>query len=353
MGLFKRGSVWWMDFVYKGTRIRRSVETKNRKLAQRIYDKVKGEIAEGKWFERLPGQDKTFKELMEKYMVEHSKPKKKTWVRDGVSLSHISPFFGEYNLMEITPSMISDYKNRRLKEGAAPATLNRELSLCKHAFNLAYKEWDWVRENPFCKVKMERENNERDRILGHEEEKRLLEVSPPWLREIITFALNTGCREGEILGLTWQDVDLFKRIVVIHQSKTGHTKTIPVIPTLFELLKIKNKVRHLHHNLVFPSANGTRFTPSNLGRSFRSALKKAKIYNFRFHDLRHSFASRLAQSGVDLYLIQKLLGHRDPRMVQRYSHHSVESLRNGIEALERVKLESGKIQSQISHNEGI
>ncbi|MFB3886933.1 MAG: tyrosine-type recombinase/integrase [Thermodesulfobacteriota bacterium] len=348
MGLYRRGKTWWMSFVYKGKSYRRSTETTERKLAQRILDKVKGEIAEGKWFERLAGEDKTFHELMTKYMEEHSKPKKRAWTRDTVSLSHLKPFFGEYKLMEITPSLISNYKSIRRKEGAAPASINRELSLCKHAFNLAYKEWDWVRENPFCKVKMERENNERDRILAYEEEKRLLEVSPPWLKEIITFALNTGCREGEILGLTWQDVDLFKRIVVIHQTKTGHTKTIPLTPTLFELLKIKNKVRHLYHNLVFPSANGTRFTASNLGRSFRSALKKAKIDNLRFHDLRHTFASRLAQSGVDLYLIQKLLGHRDPRMVQRYSHHSVESLRSGIEVLEKIKLENEKNSFTIS-----
>ena len=301
----------------------------------------------------VAGEDKSFRDLMDKYMEEHSKPKKKAWKRDEVSLSHLNPFFGEYDLIEITPSIISDYKNRRLKERAAPASLNRELSLCKHAFNLAYKEWDWVREKPFCKVKMERENNERGRILGHEEEMRLLEVSPPWLKEIITFALNTGCREGEILGLTWQDFDLSKKVVVIRQSKTGYTKTIPLTPTLYELLKTKNKVRHLHHSLVFPSDNGTRFTASNLGRAFLAALKKAKVENFRFHDLRHSFASRLAQSGVDLYLIQRLLGHREPRMVQRYSHHSVESLRSGIEVLERVKLETEKIQSQISHNVGI
>ena len=353
MGLYKRGQVWHMSFVYKGKRCRKSTETEDKKLAQRILDKVKGQVAENRWFERLPGEDNAFHDLMDKYMEEHSKPKKRAWTRDDVSLSHLNPFFGEYNLMEITPAIISDYKSIRLKEGAAPATLNRELSLCKHAFNLAYKEWNWVKENPFCKVKMERENNERDRILGYEEEKQLFEVSPEWLKEIIIFALNTGCREGEILGLTWQGVDLYKKIVVIRQSKTGYTKTIPITPTLFELLKTKNKVRHLHYNLVFPSENGTRFTASNLGRTFRSALKKVKIDNFRFHDLRHSFASRLAQSGVDLYLIQKLLGHRDPRMVQRYSHHSVESLRNGIEVLERVKFESEKIQSQISHNEGI
>ncbi len=131
-----------MSFICKGKHYRKSCETEDGKLAQRIHDKVKGEIAEEKWFEKLPGEDKTFCDMMNKYMEEHSKPRKKAWTRDEVSLSHLKPFFGEYNLMEITPSIISDYKNRRLREGAAPASLNRELSLCKHAFNLASKEWD-------------------------------------------------------------------------------------------------------------------------------------------------------------------------------------------------------------------
>ena len=95
------------------------------------------------------------------------------------------------------------------------------------------------------------------------------------------------------------------------------------------------KIRHLHYSLVFPSDNETQITASNLGRVFRNALAKAEIRDFRFHDLRHTFATRLAQRGVDLYLIQKLLGHREPRMVQRYAHHSVESLRAGIEVLEK------------------
>jgi len=249
------------------------------------------------------------------------------------------PFFGSCTLAEITAEMISRYKTRRLKEKAKPATLNRELSLMKHAFNLAMKEWDWCKENPCCRVKRERENNERDRVLGYGEEDQLLKVCPPWLREIVIFALDTGAREGEILELNGKNFDTFRRVVTILQSKTGQYKTIPLTSRVFEILKNKTKVRHLHHDLVFPSQKGTRITDTNLGRSFRNALKKAKIDGFRFHDLRHTFASRCAQGGVDLYLIQKYLGHKDPRMVQRYSHHPIESLRGGIEVLERQRLQ--------------
>ena len=334
MGLFRRGQVWWMSFVCKGKRYRRSTETTNRQTAQKIHDTVKGRIAEGKWIGPPEESERTFNELTERYMSEHSKPKKKSWPRDEISLDHLVPFFGDYTLSDVTPELISEYKTRRLRDGAKPATLNRELALSKHAFNIGLKEWGWCRENPFSKVKMERENNARDRVLTYGEEEVLLNACKKWLREIVTFALHTGARMGEILELTWKDVDLSRRVVVIRQGKTGHSKSIPLTPTAMEILKGRAGVRHLHSNLVFPSANGTRLSNRNLERAFTNALKKAKIENLRFHDLRHTFASRLVMAGKDLYVIQRLLGHREPRMVQRYVHHSIESLRSGIEALE-------------------
>ena len=141
-------------------------------------------------------------------------------------------------------------------------------------------------------------------------------------------------RKVERWELDWRDVDFFRKVVVIRQGKTGYTKTIPLTPTVMDILKTKAKVRHLHSSLVFHSENRTKISNRNLERAFGNALKEAGINNLHFHDLRHSFASRLAMAGKDLYLIQKLLGHREPRMVQRYAHHCIESLRSGIEVLE-------------------
>lgn len=347
MGLYKRGPVWWISFVSKGKRYRRSAETTDKKTAQRIHDAVKGRIAEGKWIGVQEESERTFKELMDRYMSEHSKVKKKSWLRDEISLNHLLPFFANHIVSDVTPDLISKYKTLRWNEGARPATLNRELALAKHAYNIGLKEWGWCKDNPFSKVKMEKENNTRDRVLAYDEEERLLNVSPKWLRNIVTFALHTGARMGEILELTWKDVDIFRKVAIIHQGKTDGIKTIPLTPTAFEILKANAKVRHLHNSLVFPSGSGTRISDTNLGRTFRSALKKAGIENFRFHDLRHTFASRLAMAGKDLYLIQKLLGHREPRMVQRYAHHSIESLRSGIEILETMKKEANE-RSQVT-----
>jgi integrase len=154
--------------------------------------------------------------------------------------------------------------------------------------NLALKEWGWCKENPFCKVKMERENNARNRWLTGEEEEKLLKVSPQWLKEIILFALNTGMREREILNLGWKSVDLLRKVVLVLQEKTNEQKTIPLITKVVELLKAKNKVRYLGQDFVFSSKNGTKILGSNLVRAFRVALKKAGIGDFRFHDLRHT-----------------------------------------------------------------
>ena len=344
MGIYKRGRIWHMSFLTKnGIQIRKSTNTSSNKLAKDIFAKVKSEVAEGKWLDVSTEERVTFKELTDRYMEEHSRVKKKSSKRDELSLSYLNPFFGDLTLAEVTPQLISRYKSTRLLAGAKPATLNRELALAKHAFNLALKEWEWCTVNPFSRVKMEKENNARDRVLTYGEEDSLLNACPKWLRDIVEFALNTGARMGEILELTWKDVDLFRRVVVIHQGKTEQNKTIPLTPTAMDVLK--RRVRHIRTSLVFPSVNGTRITNTNLGRAFRKALKRAGIEGFRFHDLRHTFASRLAMAGKDLYVIQKLLGHREPRMVQRYAHHSVESLRSGIEGLETLKKEASEKNS--------
>jgi integrase len=136
--------------------------------------------------------------------------------------------------------MISRYKTKRCGENARRATINRELALAKHASNLSLKvglkEWGWCKRNPFSMAKMKKENNARDRILVYEDEESLLNVRVKWLKDIVTFALNTGARMAEILELTWNDVDLFRKAVVIYQGKTGRSKTIPLTSTGLEVL---------------------------------------------------------------------------------------------------------------------
>jgi integrase len=334
MGLYKRGQVWWMDFIYKGKRFRRSTETTDRRMARRIFDKVKGEVAEGKWFERLPGEDKLFTDLMDKYLAEHASLTASARSFRGYA-KRLSSFFGNHTILEITPSLINEYKIQRRNDGVKPATTNRELATMKKAFNLALKEWQWVKDNPVSKVSMEKEDNKRDRWLMRDEEGRLLGACEFWLMELVVFALNTGMRLSEILGLTWKGVDLFRKTLTVFKSKNGEKRTIPMNATVFEMLKDKAKVRSIRTDLVFPSQAFTIIDKCNVGKAFRLAREKAKVEDFRFHDLRHTFATRLVQAGKDLYQVQCLLGHKSPSMTQRYAHHYPESLRDAVEVLDR------------------
>ncbi len=335
MGLVKRGKYWCMRFTYHGRQVRRSTGTTDRRLAEAIVGKVRAQIVEGRFFETLEEKTRTFEELMVRYLTDHAAKKSEPRHYHGYA-KRLTAFFGGRTLAEITPKLIADYKARRYAAGLKPASINRELASLKKAFNLAVREWEWCRENPVSKVSMERENNQRDRWLSVEEEARLLQGCAPWLQELVTFALHTGMRMGEILELTWRGVDVSRRTVTVFRSKNGERRTIPVNQTVLFVLKEKATLRSLKTDLVFCSKVFTSMESGHLRRSFRLALSKARIDDFHFHDLRHTFATRLVQAGVDLYKVQRLLGHKSPIMTQRYAHHYPESLREGVEILDQV-----------------
>ena len=201
MGLVKRNNIWWMSFTFQGQQVRRSTETSDKKLAEAILSKVRVQIVEGKYFDKPKEEARTFRELMDRYLREHAS--RRSGYRRYVNMvTNLAAYFGNPKLDHVTPKTIVAYKNKRYADGVTPATINRELALMKKAFNLACREWEWTKDNPVCRVSMERENNTRDRWLTCEEERRLLAASAPWLQEVIVFAIHTGMRCGEILNLT-------------------------------------------------------------------------------------------------------------------------------------------------------
>ena len=337
MGLYKRGSFWWMRFSFQGKQIRRSTETSDKKLAERIYHKVLGELAQGDWLERSPGEEKTLSELFEKYLTEHSKPNKseKSWIRDKGMMARILKEFGDVTLVEVSARQISEYKARRRTEGASAATVNKELSFLRHVFETAVV-WEWLSDNPAARIPREKVRNCIERWLSPEEEERLLGTCPDWLRKIVVFALNTGFRQGEILSLTWKQVDLSKKTILFWEQKNGGRDCVPVNESAIQVLTSQAKVRRLGDDLVFFTSNGTGYTARNVIRSFANACRLARVDNFRFHDLRHTFATRLIHAGVDMYTVQRLGRWKSLSMVMRYAHHSPESLRSGMEAVNRL-----------------
>jgi site-specific recombinase XerD len=336
--MFKRSDIWWTCISHNGRKIQKSLETSDKKLAQAIEAKIRTEIVEGKYYERLTGQYKTFKDMMDRFMKEYA-PTVSLNTQEGYKyyLKNLSRFFGNPGLMSITPKIVAKYKLYRRDNGASPSTVNRELYMLSKAFNLAVKEWEWLKDNPVSRVQKERENNEVDRWLTEDEERRLLGNSPGWLREIIVFALNTGLRQDELLSLEWNRVNLLRKTILIQKTKNNKPNTLPLNSIALNILmqKHEGKVRSLKNDLVFISQSGTKIGKRNLIRAFAQALEKAEIKDFTFHCLRHTFATRLAQNGVDIYKIAKLLNHKDLKNTQRYSHHCPESLMVGVQILEK------------------
>ncbi len=333
--MFKRSDVWWTCIRHNGRKIQKSLETSDRKLAKAIEAKVRTEIIEGKYYEKPIGRDKTFKDMMDKFMKEHAPKVSDNMQRSyATSSNHLLKFFGEVDLLSISPKMISRYKILRREEESAPGSINLELSMLSKAFNLAVREWEWLKDNPVSKVPLEKKNNERDRWLSKDEEATLLDNSPEWLRDLIVMSLNTGLRQEELLSLEWPRVNLLRKTILIAKTKNDKPKTLPLNKFALDVINRRSKIRSIKNNYVFFTKSGKKIDAQNLRKSFNNAKRKAEIVDFRWHDLRHSFATRLAQAGIDLYKISKLLGHQDIKITQRYAHHCPDSLRNGVEILE-------------------
>ncbi|MEP7150160.1 MAG: site-specific integrase [Nitrospira sp.] len=244
--------------------------------------------------------------------------------------------FGDLTLRELRPPFIAAHKAKRRAEGAAAKTINIELGILSHAFQFAVKEWEWVAENPVILGSREKVRNLIERWLTAEEEQRLLAASPQWLQEIIVFAANTGLRQGEILDLQWSRVDLFRRTITFLEQKSGAKDMLPVNAKTLEVLKARARVRSLKSDYVFFNGAGNRMDARDLLRVLYPVMRKAEVKHFRFHDLHHTFATRLVQAGVDIYRVQKLGPWKTISIVMRYAHHHPESLRAGVEVLERV-----------------
>lgn len=322
MGLYRRGKIYWYCITYQGKRMQASTGTDNRRVAEKIHAKVLSELIEGRYFENLRAKSITFKEMAEKYLGKYQKQ------RDITSLKSLLPFFGDISLSGITTELVSDYRDERLKV-VKPATVYQELALMRRMYNVARKEWKWVKDNPVADLSFSVGNkNARTRWLSPEEEKRLLDsaTNPLWLRPLLFLALHTGMRRGEMLDLKWNDLDFSRKLIVIQRSKNGEKRSIPMSMTLcsvFAGLKIRDI-----SGRVFPIA------VRSLREAFSKTLRRAGIEDFRFHDLRHTFATKLVQNGVDIYKVKELLGHKTLAMTMRYSHHYPESLRTSVEVLD-------------------
>ena len=332
MGLFKRNKVWWMSFAYHGRQVRRTTGTTDRRLAEGILGKVKVKLIEGEHFDVLEEQERTVAEMLERYAQERALRGNAVGVRrDRGVLKHLLPVFGSTVLAQVSPKSIAAYRTQRQLEKAKPATIVKELGLLKAAFNVAIREWEWCRDNPVRRVSMGRVNNARVRYVDDVTLERIGFACPAWLRPIVVVARYTGMRRENLVTLTWSHVDLTRRVVVLEHTKNGDRLGIPLCEPAAKVLEALGRGKRGSDGRVFVSADGEPITGDAVGMAFARACRQAGVTDFRFHDLRHTFASMLVQRGVDLYRVQRLLGHRDGRMTQRYAHLAPENLRDAVQ----------------------
>jgi len=344
MGIFKRkqSKTFWMSFTANSKQYQLSTQTQSRKLAEKIFAKVQTQLIEERWFDINGAKNRSFDDMMKNYFDKIS-DKPSTLERKKDAFKHLEKFFSGITLSNISSDLVDDYKKKRLDDGAAHSTILNETRLLSHCFNTV----KWVRENPVQRAKRIRlRARSIERWLTLEEEEKLLQASKghlnDQLKDIVLLAVHTGLRRGEILSLKVQDVDFSRKTFIVMKSKNKEKRGIPLNASAMEVLLRQSKVIPIL-GYIFSTSNGTKIMPRNLNRAFVKAVTKAGIEKFRFHDLRHTFATRLAQNGVDLYKVSKLLGHKDISTTQRYAHHYPESLRDGVEVLDSLSGKQGAL----------
>lgn len=341
MGIYLRGSTWWYCIEMKGRKPeRKSCKTKDKQAAQEYHDKRRVEL----WRQVRLGEKprRTWDEAVTRWLRDREGRDLRS---DRSNLPWWGERFSDYGIVyldEITPDLVAEIRDeelaRKSNKGAGkikPGSVNRKISTLRSVVNSACRLYLWLDRAPLFKKLSE---PERIRWLTEEEVGRLIAAVPEFYRPLVVFALATGLRRGNITGLKWEYVNMVERTITLPDivMKNGRPLTIPINEIAVQVIR---KQLGQHQEYVFCRKDGE---PSH-GVPYpvwSQALEEAGITDFRFHDLRHTWASLLRQNGVGLDKIQQLGGWLEAKMVQRYAHICVNHLKASAAVIDDV-LERG------------
>lgn len=379
MSLFRRGETWYASFTKPdGGRIKQSLGTKDKRQAQELHDRLKAELWRVSRLGETPAM--TFDNACVRWLEE--KAAKKSLDDDKSRIRFWLSHFSGVLLKDITEeriySAIQKMTNRRheenwkakaaamIKKGnvppefkpkmAAVATKATHLSFIKALLRTAERDWKMLEKAPIVKVPQPK--NKRIRWLEPVEAQRLIDECPEPLKSVVKFALSTGLRRSNIVNLEWQQIDMQRRVAWINpeESKSGRAIGVALNDTACQVLR--NQIGK-HHKWVFvyqekctrpdgTKTDAVRKMRYDANTAWRAALKRAGIEDFRFHDLRHTWASWLVQAGVPISVLQEMGGWESIEMVRRYAHLAPNHLTEHAKQIDTI---FGNVVPNLSHLE--
>lgn len=325
LAIFKRGKMWWISFTTpQGNRVRYSAQTEDRQQAQEFHDQLKANSWRQAKLKERPAH--IWDEAGVRWLEE--KAHKKSLQDDIKMLRWLQPYLRGKKLIEIDRALIDRLAREKKKNDVTPATVNRMLALVRSILRQCV-EWDWIDSAPV--IRLLSEPKRRVRWLTRKEAETLLLCLPEHQAELARFALATGLRQGNILSLEWSQIDLARGICWIHADQAKGGKGIGV-PLNHEAQSVLKRQADKHERRVFVY-EGRPIGQVNT-KAWRLALVKAGIKDFRWHDLRHTWASWHVQGGTPLQVLQELGGWESYSMVLRYAHlgtdHLAEYAKNSV-----------------------
>jgi len=345
----KKRTAWYFDVISNGERVRRQYSSQTE--AETELDAFREEQRNPKATEPQPKPVLTLAQAIERYKTAQARRKSITNV--GRHLELLKHHFGANTpLADVTSSRIGAWKDQRLASICpstgrpySAAAVNRPLAALRHLLRLAYAEWESLDAVP--RIRLEKEPQGRIRWLEPDDERHLLIACrasrTKHLAGVVTLAIESGLRKGELLGLTWDRVDLSRGVLRLEVTKSGKRREVPMRQAVYDILAAipqKDRVGR-----VWPSGN--------IRRAFETAVAEAKLDDFHFHDLRHHFASWFVMRGGSIQALKEILGHADLKMTLRYAHLAPEHLRGEIVKTERRSPSAENINGTITAQESL
>jgi integrase len=333
----KGGDVHYQAIVRRAGFPERTETFSTRRKAERWVRLIEGEMEDGRHFRSAEAKRRTLGDAIDRYFKDEVPKKRGDGEMHTTTLAWWKAELGHLKLADVTPALAVEYRDkltRRTYRGKplSGARVNRYVAAARHLFTVARKRWHWVSYNPFSDVDVLPEGKGRVRYLRDDERKALLAetAKDPTLNTFVMIALSTACRAGELQKLVWADVDLKAGRLLFRETKNAQPRSAWLHGAALELLKEHGKVRKLEGGQVFENESARGLYGYH--KPFRAAVDAAGITNLRFHDLRHTAATYLAQQGATEQQLRAIGGWKS-NIVSRYVHLAAEDAKAALERL--------------------